>query len=231
MLPNTPLQISISAGTLTLPLANMFAEQCAEEPETAFSVIETTQEDQRQGIIDGRYCLGLSLVPGMPLDPLQTTPLWRDELVVVIPSESPLLTLEKIPLKEILNYPLILWNWKNHEILNQQIDSLLTATEIEIKAKFQIAERVASFGLMAVLVTAGYGVGLCTQSWNGVSHKVGLEMRSLANQPQYITTYLTHLPQPLPAPVERFIQHAQQFFARNYTDWHSNRREPGNQLS
>lgn len=207
----TPIQISIAASTLTLPLIDMLAKQRAEEPETHFRIIETTPEDQRQGLIDGRYCLGFSLAPGKYLDILQTIPLWRDELVIVAPPQSPLLAFDKIPLREILKYPLILWHWKDYEILNQQIDALLVSMEREGKMKCHIAKRVTSFGFMAVLVAAGYGVGVCTQAWSSVAHKTGIEMRSFANQPYYVTTYLTHRPQPLSAPVERFIQRAQQF--------------------
>lgn len=201
---HTPLKITVPTGAMTLPLAALLAKQREEEPETPLRLIETTMEDQLLGLEDGRYCLGFSLTQAKYRPTLQATPLWRDEVMVAVPAQSPLLAFDKIPLKEATRYPLILWNGKGCEVLRQQIDSLLGSAEKE----FHVAERVSSFGLMAILITAGYGIGFCTQSWISASRMMDIEIRPLADQPHYVTTYLIHPRQSITTSVDRVIQRA-----------------------
>lgn len=210
---HTPLQIAVPTGALTLPLVALLARQREEEPETPLRLIETTLEDQLQGLEDRRYCLGFSLAQAKYRSALQATPLWRDEVMVAVPPQSPLLAFDKIPLKEATRYPLILWNGKGCEILRQQIDSLLESAETEL----HVAERVTSFGLMAVLIAAGYGIGFCTQSWISACRTMDIEIRPLADQPHYVTTYLIHLHQPLTSPVDRLIRRAQQLTTHDFS--------------
>ncbi len=202
----TPLRIAVSAGALTLPLATLFARQRDEEPETLLRLAETTMEDQIQGLEDGRYCLGFSLAQATYRQALQTTPIWRDELVVAVPPRSPLLAFDKIPLKAITQYPLILWQEKDGEVLNQQIVLLLASAGTD--AKFHIAERVTTCELMEVLVAAGHGIGFSTRSRISASRQMDIVIRPLAGGPHYVTTYLIHPHQPLSAPVNRLIQRA-----------------------
>lgn len=201
--PAPTLNIAISPGAITLPLADMLARQREAAPEMQLQITETSLNDQCKGLTDGRYDLGICLTPVEMHDAINTIPLWRDELMAVLPPTSPLLAFNKIPLQNLVQHPLVLWQWKDDGIVNRQIDALLAS------APYTVAERVLSFGLMSVLVDAGYGVGICTQSWGSVSHKMGTVLRPIAGQPHYITTYITHT-SPLSDSTKKFIDIAQQ---------------------
>ncbi len=204
--PTSTLNIAISPA-LTMPLADMLARQREAAPDIQLQITETTLDDQCKGLTEGRYHLGMCLTPLEQPDNIKTIPLWRDELVAVLPDESELLAFDKIPLKNLLQHPLILWQWKDDGIVNQQIDALLTSAEVI--APYKVAERVSTFGLMSIMVSAGYGVGISTQSWGSVSHQMGTKMRPIAGQPHYLTTYLTHGSRSLSDSAKHFIEIAQ----------------------
>lgn len=205
--PASTLNIAISPGALTLPLANMLARQREAAPDMQLHITETTLDDQCKGLTEGHYDLGICLTPIEQPDAINTIPLWRDELVAVLPNESALLAFDKIPLQDLLQHPLILWQWKDDGIINQQIDALLASATVT--THYEVVERVLSFGLMSVLVSAGYGIGICTQSWRNVSHQMGIKIRPIAGQPHYLTTYLTCTPYPLSDSAKHFIEIAQ----------------------
>src|SRR5882672_10503463 len=85
-------------------------------------------------------------------------PIWTDPVVVVLQARHPLLTHVRVPLKEVLHYPLVLGNREVCEGCTRQIERALQAIAIEP----QIAERVGTIDLLLTLVAAGYGVGLAS---------------------------------------------------------------------
>lgn len=129
-----PLQIAVTAGALTPPLATLLARQRAEEPETPVRLVETTVADQCWGLEEGRYCLGFSTTPDLLRHPLQSAALWQDELAVAVPPRSPLLALAEIPLHEAVQHPLILWHREDHEAPSPQIESLLASVDMELRS-------------------------------------------------------------------------------------------------
>ncbi|MBV2205656.1 MAG: hypothetical protein KUL87_09565 [Pseudomonas sp.] len=134
---HVPLHIAVAPNALFLPLGTLLAKQRAEEPETPIRIIETTKQDQENGLIEGRYALGLSIaVPEE--DSLCSVPLWRDELAVAVPLRSPLLAFAEISLEQLARYPLVLLNQGSYETPGLLIDSLLKAT----KTAPTIAEQV-----------------------------------------------------------------------------------------
>ncbi|MFJ5483589.1 substrate-binding domain-containing protein [Pectobacterium actinidiae] len=200
-----PLQIAVSTGILPPELATLLATQRAEEPETPVQLIATTEEDQLQGLEDGRYCLGLLLSMNKMPASRRALALWQDELAIALPFDSPLLACAEVPLIEAVHYPLIMWNKHCCAPLSEQIDSLMTIPA----SPLNVVDRVKSFEMMAVLVAAGYGIGFATRSRIACSRKLEIVMRPLANGPHQVTTFLTLPPHPAPAAVERLIQRAQ----------------------
>ncbi|HHG5368146.1 TPA: LysR family substrate-binding domain-containing protein [Pseudomonas aeruginosa] len=200
-----PLHIAVSTGMLTPELSALLAKQRAEEPETPVRLVETTEEDQEQGLRDGRYCLGLVLSMRDKPDSEHTFPLWQDEVVVVLPSRSPLLAFAEIPLSEVAQYPLVMWSTGFCTSLGKQIVALMDAPVVSLN----VVDRVRSFDLMAVLVAAGYGVGFATQTRVACSRDLGIVTRPLAEGPHYATTYLTLPRAPLPPAVDRLVKRAQ----------------------
>ncbi|UXJ50158.1 LysR substrate-binding domain-containing protein [Pseudomonas citronellolis] len=202
--PSTPLLVAATTGTLSPFLAALLAKQRAEEPQTPVRIVETSIEDQHQGLKDGRYCLGLSLVAEKRHAPLQSISLWQDELAVAIPLRSPLLRYSEIPLQMVVDYPLITWRKGTCHPIEKKISALLESASHNLK----VVERVNSLELMEILVASGYGVGIYTKTHITAMRSLGIVMRPLAGRPNLVSTYLV-LPQASPpSAVDRIIQRA-----------------------
>jgi DNA-binding transcriptional LysR family regulator len=91
-------------------------------------------------------------------DGIIADPVWNDFLMVAVPARHPLLKYKRIPLEEVLHYPLVLGDLLACEGHAHQVDRALRRVEQEPL----IAERVTSIDLMMALVSAGVGIGwLC----------------------------------------------------------------------
>lgn len=207
-----PLQIAVSSGPLPPALAVVLTRQRAEEPESPVRLVETTEQEQLEGLQDGRYCLGLglSLASDDQFLPQDSLALWEDELAVAVPLLSPLLAFAEIPLKEAAQYPLVLWHPKCYGTVSQQIEALLASTNPAL----QVTEYVTSFELMAVMVSAGYGIGFAAKSRIVAARKLEIAMRPIAGKPSTIVTYLMKPSPSLPPSVERLVNRFQSISER-----------------
>jgi DNA-binding transcriptional LysR family regulator len=167
-------------------------------------LVETTVADQLQGIEAGRYCAGLTLDGCGRRHALEIVALWEDVLAVAVPVRSPLLAYSEIPIMKAAQYPLVLIGAEDHEIVSQQAERLLARPRIKPPS----TEWVRSFGLMATLVAAGYGIGFGAMSRIVALQALGIVMRPLDAEPIPVRTHLV-LRQEEPSPaVDRFIKRA-----------------------
>jgi DNA-binding transcriptional LysR family regulator len=169
------------------PLGALLAKQRAEEPETqiVFQEIVQTELELEQGIEEGRFDLGFSLVQTKKRG-LKALPLWNDELVAAVPERSPLLAHVKVPLEVLGRYPLVKWTPQASEVISFQIDEILKEIDVAPEA----VQYVPSFELMAVWVAAGYGVGFGQRSRIAAAREWGVLMRPLAGSQRTIKNYI-----------------------------------------
>lgn len=207
-LDSVPLRLTSSFGALNRTASKLLAVQHGEEPETRVKLIETSSSEQVRGIEDGKYDLGLSLARAKRPS-ISSLPLYEDEIAVAMPVNSPLLAMDTIPLHELENYPLIMWAADECAPMSEQIASMLQSERIAIDA----AHEVKTFGLLASLVAAGYGIALGARSQFAASRHLGIIMRPLSGPPRPLTTYLLH-PKVVSNPcVERFVERARKVAA------------------
>ncbi len=207
-LDSVPLRLASSFGALNRTGSKLLAMQHGEEPETRVKLIETSSSDQMRGIEDGKYDLGLSLARAKRSS-ISSLPLYEDEIAVAMPVNSPLLAMDTIPLRELENYPLIMWAVDECSPMSEQIASMLQSERIAIDA----AHEVKTFGLLVSLVAAGYGIALGARSQFAASRPLGIIMRPLSGPPRPLTTYLLH-PKVVSNPcVERFVERARRIAA------------------
>ena len=195
------LRLAVSADTLSPRLANLLALQRAEEPETIILLREVAAGDLVRGIENGTYDVGMALAATTTAFTMNAQPLWADELALAVPLRSPLLAYPEVPLDALLHYPLLQWCLWACEALSQQVDA-------RFEPEMHSAKEVTSFDLLAVLVAAGFAVGIAPRAHIARARGRGVAMRPLANGPYLISTQLLRKPHKSARAVERFAERA-----------------------
>jgi len=127
---------------------------------------------------------------------------WHDPLRVAVPAEHPLAARTRIPLDELLRYPLVMCDPQACEGHARQVARVLRAVDREPL----VVEQVASFDLMMALVSAGFALGLAGASQLAASREQGVMARPLAGRSPVLTTYLLRLDREPSEPLARFIE-------------------------
>lgn len=175
-----------------------------EEPEVEIRFSEVPLSQQIKGLHDDLYDVGFAQSDEVG-DGIVAIPVWSDALMVAVPARHPLLAHKRIPLEELLRYPLVLCDPQVCESHAKHVDRILRRADMEPL----IAERVASCDLMMALVSAGFALGLTGAAHITASREPGVVARPLASRVPPLTTYLLH---PIGEPSEvlaRFIERVQ----------------------
>lgn len=132
-------------------------------------------------------------------------PVWQDPLVVAIPARHPLLAHKRVPLEEVVGYPLVLCHPQVCEECSRQCERLLRLVETPPI----VAEYVTTHSLMLALVAAGYGVGFSTAAHAVACRQADVIVRPLDEDSAALTTYLLHAEGAMSEPLRHFIDRAQ----------------------
>lgn len=179
------LRIALSDGITPSRLPALLAQCREEDPEVEIRLFEVPLAQQIKGLQDDLYDAGFSMAEDAG-DGIVVTPAWEDELMVAVPARHPLLAFKKVPLEEVLRYPLTLGDPAVCEGHARQVDRFLRKLEQEPL----IAQRVATFDVMMTLVSAGLALGLAGEAHIACSREPGVVARRLAGKPPMLTTYL-----------------------------------------
>lgn len=180
------IRLAVVHEVAGIPLASLLRCQRAQEPETRIAVTEVPFGKLKSGIADGCYDAGLALATVEDTS-ITGQPLWRDDLVVVVPVRSPLLAYTHVPPGALADYPVIDWCPDACETLYRRVHQALK----EVEANVTVVQHVRTFDVMAVLVSAGYGVGLCERSRiAGCARMLNIAMRPLVGGSRFLTTHL-----------------------------------------
>lgn len=98
---------------------------------------------------------------------------------MAVPARHPLLRHKRIPLEEVLRYPLVLCDPNVCEGHARQIERVLRCSDMEP----MIAERVASYDLMMALVSAGFALGITGAPHIAARRESGVIARALTPAP------------------------------------------------
>ncbi|MFT4100478.1 MAG: LysR substrate-binding domain-containing protein [Burkholderiaceae bacterium] len=199
-------RLGIVAGVPWSNLSTLFALQRAQEPQATIAVIEVSDAELIEGLLEGRYHAGMSLHRASAPS-LCSTPLWQENMALVIPLRSPLLARAKLKISDLQHYPVLRWPAETCPLLDQRMSSVLPGLRPD-------GPKVASFEMMALWVAAGYGVGVTAQSRITRALAWGLCMRPLSETEPY--EIVTHLLRPTSCSVsERFERRALQIDVGN----------------
>lgn len=156
-------------GQLRVGLANNLAQsrltkllaRCREdEPRTAIRIEEMANKDLAKALGHDEIDIGFS-VDTEAGNGLCTKVAWWDRLVIAIPKNHPLLSLDKIPLTEVIRYSLVLCHPDScpggYNIIHQWCCDTASPP-------LMIAQYISGIESMIMLVAAGYGIGLALES-------------------------------------------------------------------
>ncbi len=197
----TILKLAVSADALSPRLASLLALQRVEEPATLILPQEVAAGDLVRGLDDGTYDAGIALVATTTAFTMNAQPLWADELALAVPLRSPLLAYPEVPLDALLRYPLLQWCLRACDALSKQVAARFGPETNSVR-------EVTSFDLLAVLVAAGFAVGIAPRSHIARARGWGVAMRPLANGPYLIGTQLLRKSDGSARAVERFAERA-----------------------
>lgn len=198
------LRIALSDGITPSRLPVLLALCRQEEPEIEIRLFEVPLSQQIKGLHDDLYDVGFAQSDEVG-DGIAVEPIWSDPLMVAVPARHPLLKHKRIPLDEVLRYPLVLCDPQVCEGHARQVERVLRRAEQEP----MIAERVASCDLMMALVSAGFALGLAGAPHITSSRESGVVARPLAGRSPMLTTYLLHREAETSEVLARFIERVQ----------------------
>jgi DNA-binding transcriptional LysR family regulator len=197
------LRVALSEGISQARLTALLSRCREDEPDTEVRLYEVPLAQQIKGLESDLYDVGFSQCTDVG-EALFAVPAWSDQIVVAMPSRHPLLAYKKLPLDEVLRYPLVLCDPEAYGGCSRQLARVLHATDLEP----MVAERVASHDLMVTLVAAGYGLGFSTESHVSTSSHPEIVTRPLAGRTPMLTTYLIRRIGYLSEVLQRFAERA-----------------------
>jgi DNA-binding transcriptional LysR family regulator len=179
------LRFALSDGVTPSRLPALLALCRQEEPEVEIRLFEVPLSQQIKGLHDDMYDAGFAQSDEVG-DGIVAEAVWSDALMVAVPARHDLLKYKRIPLEEVLRFPLVLCDPQACEGHARQIERVLRRVDMEPL----VAERVASCDLMMALVSAGFALGLTGAAHIEASREPGVVARPLTGRSPVLTTYL-----------------------------------------
>lgn len=179
------LRIALSGGLTPTRLSTLMALCRQHDPEIAIRFHEVQLSQQIKGLNDDLYDVGFAQ-SGDVGDGIVAAPAWSEPLQVAIPARHPLLAYKRIPLDELLHYPLVMGDPKFCEGYYRQVERVFLAQGREPL----VAEWVKSFDLMMALVAAGFALALVGASQIAATREPGIVARSLNGRQAMLTTWI-----------------------------------------
>lgn len=198
------LRIALSEGITPSRLPALLALCRQEEPEVDLRLFEVPLSQQIKGLHDDLYDVGFAQSDEVG-EGIAAQAVWSDPLMVAVPARHPLLKHKRIPLEEMMRYPLVLCDPLACEGHARQVERVLRRSDMEPL----IAERVASCDLMMALVSAGFALGLTGAPHIVASREPGVVARPLASRSPVLTTYVLHREGESSEVLSRFIERVQ----------------------
>lgn len=200
--PSPRLRLAIAPGVPPSQLSALLAQQRAEEPDVALTFFEVADDVLLEGLREGRYDVGVSLQGGS--DPsLKTQPLWAETIAIAMPQRFRLLDQANLTIADLEDYRVYRWQEEVCPLLDERLAFLMPVGQENI-------QRVASFEMLALWVSAGYGIGLSAQSRIERARGWGISMRPLSDAPYEVITHLQRPIEHTSSVLDRFERRALQ---------------------
>ena len=124
------LRIALSDGIAQPWLAALLARCREEEPDVEIRLFEVPLAEQVKGLRGGLYDAGFAHAAEVAKG-IVVQSVWSDPLVIAVPARHPLLAHKRIPLVELIRYPLVLCHPEICEGCYRQIERILRTVDVE----------------------------------------------------------------------------------------------------
>lgn len=198
---HSQLRVALSDGITPSRLPMLLARCREEDPEVEVRLFEVPLAQQIKGLHDDLYDVGLSMANEVG-DGILAEAVWDDPLMVAVPERHPLLAFKRVPLEEVLRYPLVLCDPEMCEGHARQVDRVLRRMEQEPL----VAQYALTFDLMMAVVSAGLALGLAGAAHIASSREQGVVARPLAGPVPLLTTYMLRVDAEPSQILARFIE-------------------------
>ena len=198
------LRIALAGGVGRTRLSALLALCREEAPEVGIRLFEAPLSQVVGGLGNDLYDAAFAMAGEMAAG-VVARPVWQDPLVVAIPARHPLLAHKRVPLDEVVGYPLVLCHPQVCQECSRQCERLLRLVETPPV----VAEYVTTHSLMLALVAAGYGVGFSTAAHAVACRQADVIVRPLDEDSAALTTYLLHAEGAMSEPLRHFIDRVQ----------------------
>lgn len=180
------LRIGVSEGALQPKLASLLYElHAGKQADYSVRLFDITLSEQIYGLRNGLLELGLAR-SNIRRKEIVSTPIWEDTLVAVVPKGHPTLRYRRIPLDELLKYPMIGSDPGAYGGYHHQIDRVLRTGNVPPR----ITEWAKSMDMLITLISAGHGVAIASASRLGACRHHNIVVRPLAAKRPLLMTYL-----------------------------------------
>jgi DNA-binding transcriptional LysR family regulator len=155
--PRGTLSIGANEATCLYVLPDVFAEYSQQFPEVQISVYRNFSRKILQAVEDGIIDLGIATLP-VKSPSLKVHAIFRDQLMLFVPSRHPLAAMESVSVEQIADYPLI---FPKTGYTRQQLDKLFRP----YNSRLRVAMEIPSVGLIKSFVVSGVGISLLSSSF------------------------------------------------------------------
>ncbi|TBU88468.1 LysR family transcriptional regulator [Phytopseudomonas dryadis] len=195
------------ADSLAQPRLTQLLARCREEePLTEIRITEMTVTEMIRALDHDQIDAGFTIHAELRHS-CRKEVAWVDRPAIAIPRNHPLLSLEKIPIQEIVRHPLILCHPEScsggHNVIRRWFRDTTTLPAPTI------AEFVSGHELMMALVAAGYGVGIGLESQVTLYSHPNVIIRPVTDDVPSTTTFIVMQDRPPTPELTRFIHRAQ----------------------
>lgn len=197
------LRIAICDGLAHPRIAKLLAHSREEAPEVDIHIMHNALPVQLGQLYSGLLDVAFSLSPRDDQQ-LQSVPLWRDAVVLVMRPDNSLSAEAKVGQIDVGTGRLFLLG-EHPAGATEPIEEWLLSAEHSPES----IEYVASIELLLTLIAAGYGVGLISLAQAETMRRPDLIMRPLSIRGATITTFLIRRREDPSSAVARFTELAQ----------------------
>jgi len=195
------LRIGLTDSLAQPRLTKLLALCREEEPLTEIKITEMTVKEMiaglRHDLIDAAFTLHPEPITGVVKETV-----WTDQPVIAIPKNHPLLSFEKISLREISRHAVILAHPElcagGHEVTYRRFCELSLSLP-------KIFEYASGHEALMMLVAAGRGVGVCLQSQAMLYAHPDVIIRPFTDDITSVPILIAKLDKPQPEEMRRFI--------------------------